>query len=312
VGTDPVVCPPTDQCHEQGVCNPATGVCSDPTEKADGTPCDDGDLCTVNDVCTHGVCGGSPKCGGGQICQTDGTCCLPDTANLHAAISNAASGTTLRLCAGTWTLVTTVNIDKNLTLIGAGTGVSSLDGGNGVLDVLVLRVAAGVTVTLQDLTITKGTAENGGGIHNEGTLTLRGVAVTGNTATYGGGIFTDGGKVTLETGSSVSGNTVTREGGGIYIWDGTVILQDGSSVSGNTATESGGGIYKRLGAVTLETGSRVTGNEASSAGGIYNSAGTMTLQTDAIICSNKPLNSQCAGPISGTGACPAPAATCPP
>lgn len=57
-GSNPVVCPTPDQCHDPGTCNPATGVCSNPP-KADGTPCDDGLFCTATDTCQGGVCTGS-------------------------------------------------------------------------------------------------------------------------------------------------------------------------------------------------------------------------------------------------------------
>ena len=39
-GTNPVTCAAPDQCHLAGVCNPATGTCSNPN-KADGAPCSD-------------------------------------------------------------------------------------------------------------------------------------------------------------------------------------------------------------------------------------------------------------------------------
>jgi slime mold repeat-containing protein len=73
-GTNPVVCAALDQCHVAGVCDPATGICSNPDE-ADGTTCDDGQFCTVNDTCTAGVCGGSSRdCSAlGDQCN-DGTC----------------------------------------------------------------------------------------------------------------------------------------------------------------------------------------------------------------------------------------------
>jgi cysteine-rich repeat protein len=58
IGTNPVVCTALDQCHLAGVCNPATGVCSDP-QNDDDTPCDDGDLCTQTDTCQAGACAGS-------------------------------------------------------------------------------------------------------------------------------------------------------------------------------------------------------------------------------------------------------------
>jgi hypothetical protein len=63
VGGDPVACSASDQCHETGVCDPATGRCSDPS-KPDGTPCNDGAYCTVADACDAGACVGvSRDCG---------------------------------------------------------------------------------------------------------------------------------------------------------------------------------------------------------------------------------------------------------
>ncbi len=55
----PVSCMPIDQCHLAGVCNPATGICSNPN-KVDTTSCSDGNPCTTGDVCMAGVCGGTP------------------------------------------------------------------------------------------------------------------------------------------------------------------------------------------------------------------------------------------------------------
>jgi hypothetical protein len=56
---NPVVCVPQSQCHDAGVCNPGTGICSNPP-KSPGAPCDDGDICTGSDGCNSGVCAGSP------------------------------------------------------------------------------------------------------------------------------------------------------------------------------------------------------------------------------------------------------------
>ncbi|TMB24937.1 MAG: hypothetical protein E6J71_00230 [Deltaproteobacteria bacterium] len=74
VGTDPVACPAPDQCHDAGLCNSVTGICSNPS-KADGVACDDGLFCSVSDACTAGVCGGAARdCSAfGDQC-TDGTC----------------------------------------------------------------------------------------------------------------------------------------------------------------------------------------------------------------------------------------------
>jgi hypothetical protein len=54
-----VTCAPTDDCHLAGVCDPETGLCSNPPAP-DGTACDDGSSCTVGDACVSGVCVGHP------------------------------------------------------------------------------------------------------------------------------------------------------------------------------------------------------------------------------------------------------------
>jgi hypothetical protein len=79
-GPATVVCTASDQCHVAGVCDPATGTCSNPAAP-NGTACDDGDACTTNAVCTGGSCAGTPvgTCPSGRIhdgpCDCDGTCC---------------------------------------------------------------------------------------------------------------------------------------------------------------------------------------------------------------------------------------------
>eukprot|EP01064_Diplonema_japonicum_P027625 TRINITY_DN401_c6_g1_i3.p1 TRINITY_DN401_c6_g1~~TRINITY_DN401_c6_g1_i3.p1 ORF type:complete len:2382 (+),score=700.28 TRINITY_DN401_c6_g1_i3:234-7379(+) len=50
-------CQPKDQCYDAGVCDPATGICSNPPVM-DGTTCDDGNATTTDDKCQNGVCVG--------------------------------------------------------------------------------------------------------------------------------------------------------------------------------------------------------------------------------------------------------------
>jgi hypothetical protein len=54
-GTNPVICPPPDQCHIQATCVPSSGTCP-PVAKPDQTACDDGSPCTSGDACKLGVC----------------------------------------------------------------------------------------------------------------------------------------------------------------------------------------------------------------------------------------------------------------
>jgi hypothetical protein len=75
VGGDPVVCVASDQCHDAGTCNSATGACSDPA-KPDGTGCSDGDACTQSDTCQSGACVGADPvvCAASDQCHDAGTC----------------------------------------------------------------------------------------------------------------------------------------------------------------------------------------------------------------------------------------------
>lgn len=77
VGSDPVICTASDQCHVPGTCSPATGLCDDPVAP-NGTLCDagDGSACTAPDVCISGECraGGGGDFDGDDICATDDIC----------------------------------------------------------------------------------------------------------------------------------------------------------------------------------------------------------------------------------------------
>ena len=54
-GSNPVVCTALDQCHDVGICNPGTGLCSNPA-KLDGSACNDGVFCNGADTCSGGAC----------------------------------------------------------------------------------------------------------------------------------------------------------------------------------------------------------------------------------------------------------------
>ena len=59
-GGNPVVCGLPDQCHAGGMCDPGTGVCTNPI-KPNGTLCNDGNACTRPDTCQAGLCKGSSR-----------------------------------------------------------------------------------------------------------------------------------------------------------------------------------------------------------------------------------------------------------
>ncbi len=75
VGSSPVTCTASDQCHNIGTCDPSSGTCSNPA-KADGSSCSDGNACTKSDACQAGSCVGSNPvaCAALDQCHDAGTC----------------------------------------------------------------------------------------------------------------------------------------------------------------------------------------------------------------------------------------------
>gem|GEM_PF-6684101 len=115
----------------------------------------------------------------------------------------------------------------------------------------VLTIESGVSITIENLTITGGSGSQGAGLDIKAgaDVTLKNVTVTENSTHEtnlqdGGGILNTG-TLRLES-CTITGNTASRYGGGVfnsgtlYIYGNTVI--GGDSGAGNSA-KSGGGIY---------------------------------------------------------------------
>ncbi len=244
-------------------------------------------------------------------CPPTPPACVSPGPDLQAAINATPTGGTLKLCAGAFIISNILRLSRNITLIGAGTEQTILDGDNAVQ---VLETKVGVTALLQDLTITRGASSTAplalsGGIINGGTLTLRGVAVTACHGLHGGGIFnSDTGALTLSAGSRVSGNTAVKtdddgsgNGEGIQNTAGSLTLEEGSTVSGNIAQVFGGGIANIGGTLTLKSGSSVTDNKATNGGGgIFSGEGTLVLEAGSSVTDNKATEGG-GGILSGGG-----------
>jgi hypothetical protein len=174
------------------------------------------------------------------------SCLAPDfgssdgSQGLQTAIDAAKANSRLHLCAGTWTLTTTVTIGKTLTLAGAGSADTVLQQTR--FDTRVLGITGRAKVVLRGLTVTGGRSAWGAGIYNEATLTLgAGSLVFGNTAGVGGGgIYNYAGTLTVATGSTVRDNAA-REGGGIYTNDGaTTTVATGAIICNNSTPQCSG------------------------------------------------------------------------
>jgi hypothetical protein len=139
-----------------------------------------------------------------------------------------------------------------------------------------------------------GNADFGGAIENNGTLTVDGCTLTGNSAGqysagmngYGGAIANFGTltvSASLLSASLLSNNSAAI-GGGIFNV-GTATVNSGTTLSGNSATAYGGGYMAgNTGTVTVKNHSSITGNTAPAGSGpdVYN-LGTLYLDITSII-----------------------------
>lgn len=224
---------------------------------------------------------------------------------LQAAVDAVQTGDTVRICAGTFAgEAGRVVIAKNLTLVGAGTGKTILDG-ESADNQRVVDVAPGAVVTIRDLTIMRGNhpSDVGGGVRNQGTLTLDGCLIGENKAGSGGGVFNEIHATLTLTDCTIDGNaamagsggglynsndaTLTargctmvdntaRNGAGLYSYDASLSMTD-TTVSGNTATNQGGGVRVTAGGTALLSRCRIENNAAEDGGGLMNHLAVVTI-----------------------------------
>ena len=154
-----------------------------------------------------------------------------------------------------------------------------------------------VTAWISGLTITSGSAVNGGGVQvNEGgSLTMTDCTVSGNSAAaygHGGGVY-NGRLGTLRmTGCTVSNNSGAGYGGGLANSGGTLSLTYCTLSGNSTASEQGqpfglGGGLDNNGTATL-TDSTVSGNSAYIRGGGIDNGGSLSL-TNCTVSGNSAL-----------------------
>ena len=228
----------------------------------------------------------------------DGYSWLTAKQTIGNATGTVASGGTVTIANGTYngTGNVGISITKDMTITGVDQNGTIIDGGGSSQ---IFTIAFGVTVTIENLTLTQGYAYNGGAIYNSGDLTIQNCNLTKNTATkHGGGIYNVG--TCTVNGSAINNNTATSYGGGIYNYntgtctvtdsniennishigggitnDGTCTVTD-STITSNT-TEYGGGIYNYINSTFTVTDSDINNNTAPQGGGIFNFYGTLNV-----------------------------------
>jgi len=196
----------------------------------------------------------------------------------------------------------TITLASQLPTITDGAGLT-IDGGSADITlsgnnaVRVFVVGNSAKLTLNNLTVANGRADNaGGGILNLGTLEVNNSTISGNRAgTFSAGIHNVG---TLEVNNStISGNRAGTFSGGIHNV-GTLTVNS-STISGNSAGTDNGGIGNASAGTLEVNNSTISGNSANNnAGGIGNGS-TATLN-NTIVANNEGGN--CAGlPVTDDG-----------
>jgi hypothetical protein len=213
----------------------------------------------------------------------------PGPGSLREAISAAASGDTIvfdnSLSGQTIHLASPLTINKDLTIDGSALPsqivISGDTDGNTIGDVRVFIVNATRTVTMKNLTITKGMGNTfvdepsgflaeGGGIFNAGILTITNSTLSDNTVSYlvdekdAGGAISNHGTLTV-TNTTFSNNDANYIAGAVYNYIGGTMTIANSTFSANSAGLAGGGLLNR-GTLNL-INSTFSGNSANTASG---------------------------------------------
>jgi CSLREA domain-containing protein len=209
-----------------------------------------------------------------------------------------------------------LDLRSNLTLIGAGSGLTIIDGGG--ID-RVLDVHADAHLVVNGVTITNGAspdgklsysggggdAESGGGVRNAGDLWLLGCQVTGNRAGSGGygeghgGEAGDGGGIYSQGNLTLQLSEVAQNAAG----DGGRFHVSGTPCVGSTQGGEGGGIWNdgtlAGSSITIAANRAGSGFGGGTGGGVWNS-GTLTI-THATISENLAGVGSGGGGISNAG-----------
>lgn len=219
-----------------------------------------------------------------QVTRSDdpvpGACAVGDCSLREAVIAaNVDGGDRILLPAGTYALTlagagedlaATGDLDllaNDIELRGTGAGPADV-----VIDATGLgdRILEALTgdARILNLTLRRGSADQGGAVRSVRELTMRRVVFDRNAATGDGGAIHSSGdtaRVTVED-ATFDGNTAAR-GGAIWNQDASTVVVTRSTFTENVVTGRGGAIYNQNdGAFTLHA-CRLAGNQAADDGG---------------------------------------------
>lgn len=252
-----------------------------------------------------------------------GDCASSSCATIAYAMSQAVSGDTIAIAAGTYTEANLSVVGKTLIFAGDGATSTIIQGAAspGMAVDRIFRVNTTSTVTIQDVTIRNGMSASGSGLNNaSGNVTLDRVVLTGNqtkdiggNGLNGGAISSNGGTLTIKNsvihGNSAFSSATDAGNGGAVFSNASDVTISNTTISANSASGGGGGVY----VTTLSAGSvdlsysTIADNVADSddngignGGGITNLGGGINSAASIVAGNNRGTNSPTDSDCSGT------------
>jgi CSLREA domain-containing protein len=245
------------------------------------------------------------------------------SANSDTSFGGCAAGSgadTINLPAGTYQLGIANSVDpdenlaltgdldvvSNITIVGSGAAVTTIDGNGTLLLDRVFDVSAAATAGFEKLTIRNGntpvSAAGGGAISNDGRVTFRNSILVANMAGAGGGAVSNGAAAVSDFfDSAISGNVAGGSGGGVRNGSGASSSFINTTINGNTAHVGGGGISND--GVAAFRNATVSGNIAGGrGGGIFNGTPVATATFTNTTISGNTAQGEGGGVSNGSGA----------
>ena len=200
--------------------------------------------------------------------------------SITQGISYVSREGTLHIANGTYT-ANNIQINNDITITGQNQQNTIINGNNsGNIFVIV----NGISVKINNLTLTNGTGNKGGAIYNQGNLTINNANLAYNFAYNGGAIYNEYDGILTEINDTFTNNTSKYFGGAIFNMN--VVTETNNTFNNNKADYNGGAIYN---AGTFTVGnSTFKDNNAQSGGAIYNN-NNLTI-TNSTLSNNTALN----------------------
>lgn len=209
---------------------------------------------------------------GGDLCACDvceeGTASDPPYTSIQDAIDAAASGDEITVCPGTYREL--IDLNGAISLTGAGSGQSTIDGG-GDGTVLTINDDQDSGTVVSGFTLTDGDAYTGNGhggclLVSDADPTLLDLHIEGCTASFGGGVALMGSSSVLD-GLAVLDCTAESDGGAIFIDAGAPWVVH-AVFEGNYASGAAG-VHAQDSAVRLENSTFFANQSALGAGAVH-------------------------------------------